>query len=483
MRPVFADLVQEIQRSLGYYQSLNRDANLTRLVGVGSTFRLPGLQKFLKQQLQVDVIRPDGFKRLTVENRREADFADHALNMATAYGLALQGLELETVSANILPAQILKQRQWRSKQPWIGAAAACIALASGLAGARYFADAAAFNATITQANDTVRPVLNRAQRYVSEMLEITSGSDPRLRMENLRRVLDYRQLNPQLMEDLTLAAAAVNPQPETLQADYGALKSIPRPQRQRLYIETVKSEYLVGPSGTQAGAGRVSAGGGLEERLGKAFTADDFWPDSGMSDSSESTDSGEPAAESEAPRFVITVTGTTPYAEAATLLSQQYLGWLQRNAERADRPYRIEVDPRPGRAILTLGPVEQDRRTTPGRPGPNAMPPGAWGPPGAIDMPGFAPGGDAGVGFRGTSTRSLEELFPKAPWQVEDRSQDKRFQVQWTVELLRPEQTRRAENASPPPEPEPGSLPAPEPELQAQPPRAEQRDGDEEVTS
>src|SRR6185295_4222288 len=42
MRPVFSDLLQEMQRSLGYYQSLNRDANLTKIIGVGSTFRLPG---------------------------------------------------------------------------------------------------------------------------------------------------------------------------------------------------------------------------------------------------------------------------------------------------------------------------------------------------------------------------------------------------------------------------------------------------------
>ncbi len=92
MRAVFADLVQEVQRSLGFYQSLNRDSNLTKLVGVGSTFRLPGLQKFLKQQLQLEVIRPDSYKRIGVmDGKRESDFSHHALNMATALGLGAPG--------------------------------------------------------------------------------------------------------------------------------------------------------------------------------------------------------------------------------------------------------------------------------------------------------------------------------------------------------------------------------------------------------
>ena len=54
MRPVFSDLAQDVQRSIGYYQSSHKDANLTRLIGLGSTFNLPGLRKYLGQQLQME---------------------------------------------------------------------------------------------------------------------------------------------------------------------------------------------------------------------------------------------------------------------------------------------------------------------------------------------------------------------------------------------------------------------------------------------
>jgi type IV pilus assembly protein PilM len=479
MRPVFADLVQEIQRSLGYYQSLNRDAHLTRLVGVGSTFRLPGLQKFLKQQLQVEVIRPDGFKRLTVEGKREADFADHALNMATAYGLALQGLGLETVSANILPAQIIRQRLWRSKQPWIGAAAACIAVAAGLTGARYYTENAAFNAGVEEVDRKVKPVVARANGYVNQMGEISSGTDPRLQIENLRRVLDYRQLWPNLLEDLSLASAAVNPQAATLEPDYAALAAIPRSQRQRLYIDEVKVDYLVGPG--EADRGRMAPSSTASaEKLSGSFTADDFWPAGSQSgagseqvedegqeaDGSGMSSAGGASASTEAPRFVVTVSGTTPHAEAARLLSQHYIKWLQEHAKRADRPYRIVVDLE--KAIMSLG-----RATTeaPGRSRPGAAavarprtavtnrPTGPL-PPGFEDR--FGGGMDPAMigrgGFTGGRVEGLKELLPERPLSEEDRSRDWRFEVRWTVELLRPEEARRAESSEGSQEP----LPAPE---------------------
>ena len=45
MRPVFSDIVGEIQRSIGFYESVHANADLKRLIGLGSTFRLPGLRR------------------------------------------------------------------------------------------------------------------------------------------------------------------------------------------------------------------------------------------------------------------------------------------------------------------------------------------------------------------------------------------------------------------------------------------------------
>ena len=243
MRPVFADLVQEMQRTLGYYQSLNRDAKLTKVIGLGSTFKLPGLQKFLKQQLQMDVVRPDGFDRIGVEGKREADFADQALNLATAYGLALQGLGLEEVSANILPTHMIKQRLWAAKQPWIAAAALVMLVAVGAAWVRLLVDTRIFEGGLAATQPEVRRVLNDARKYKEQWSTVATKSDPRPRIENLRRVLDYRDVWPKLVYDLTLAARSLGPQDVLMEPDYDAIAALPAERRQRMYIESVSADY------------------------------------------------------------------------------------------------------------------------------------------------------------------------------------------------------------------------------------------------
>src|SRR5215216_2591014 len=51
MRPVFSDLLSEIQRSIGYFTSLDRRAKIGRAVALGNAMKLPGLQKYLSQHL------------------------------------------------------------------------------------------------------------------------------------------------------------------------------------------------------------------------------------------------------------------------------------------------------------------------------------------------------------------------------------------------------------------------------------------------
>ena len=55
MRPVFSDLVAEIQRSIGFFTSNNRNAKLGEMVALGNPMKLPGLQRFLSQNLDQQV--------------------------------------------------------------------------------------------------------------------------------------------------------------------------------------------------------------------------------------------------------------------------------------------------------------------------------------------------------------------------------------------------------------------------------------------
>src|SRR4029077_3263378 len=55
LKPVLNDFVGEVQRSLGYFTNTHKDAQVEYLVGLGNAFRLPGLQRFLQEKLQLDV--------------------------------------------------------------------------------------------------------------------------------------------------------------------------------------------------------------------------------------------------------------------------------------------------------------------------------------------------------------------------------------------------------------------------------------------
>lgn len=166
MRPVFTDLVQEVQRSIGYYQSVHPGADLKRLIGVGNTFRLPGLRKYLKQQLHIDIYRIEGFKRLKGPEGREAEFEDATLNLATAYGLALQGLGFATLQANVMPVKVVRDAMWRRKRVWFGAAAGLAAAATAGFFVRPLIDMTAINAATEPAE--IQRVVNEGNRLKAD---------------------------------------------------------------------------------------------------------------------------------------------------------------------------------------------------------------------------------------------------------------------------------------------------------------------------
>jgi len=148
MRPVFAELVQELSRSLGFYRTTHREAALKRIIGMGNAFALPGLAKYLQQNLQMPVERPETFKKANIGAIGEsAEFKERIPSYVVAYGLALQGLEesglmpnAATVKSNLLPPEIVKQVVWRKKKPFFAAAAACLALTAGIIWFRQMSD-------------------------------------------------------------------------------------------------------------------------------------------------------------------------------------------------------------------------------------------------------------------------------------------------------------------------------------------------------
>jgi type IV pilus assembly protein PilM len=132
LRPVFNEYVSEIQRSIGYFSSVNRDAKIVRVLGCGNGFKLAGLQKFLQQSLQYDVERVESLQGVIGEKVLNSDeFQDNVLTFAVPLGLALQSLGVTRVHTTLLPSEIKTARLIRQKKPWAVIAASI--LLAGLA--------------------------------------------------------------------------------------------------------------------------------------------------------------------------------------------------------------------------------------------------------------------------------------------------------------------------------------------------------------
>jgi len=131
MRPVFQDFANELQRSIGFFSSTNRQRQIRKIIGVGNGFKLPGLQKFLQQHLQYPVEKVQGFHGLRGDSLAEPVFMENVSSFCVAYGLALQGLKQTPVQTNLLPQEIRTQRMIRDKKPWTLTAAAAVLLGFG----------------------------------------------------------------------------------------------------------------------------------------------------------------------------------------------------------------------------------------------------------------------------------------------------------------------------------------------------------------
>lgn len=301
MRPVFADLVAEIQRSIGFYSSVHREAKITKIYALGGTFKLPGLQKYLQQNLQLPVERIDSFAAgAPADPKQAATFGDNLLSVVGAYGLAVQAMGGAMVNSSLLPRAIQKERVWQDKTKWFGLAAALFVGGVTVAGARLFFEDLQYKnaeAVRNQNND----VLTRANNLSSTWATVQSAGEPeRVTIANLQTINDGKMLWPHLLADLV---GAIPKPPEPLatalkNGDVEAIKQVPRGQRQIVQVNELISRYDPALAAKMADASfRPIASPPLtDDSLGGMNTPQAFAPTFGAPTFVDPSMGGDPAA-------------------------------------------------------------------------------------------------------------------------------------------------------------------------------------------
>ena len=172
MRPVFNEFASELQRSLNYFTNHDRTASISRVILLGNAARLRGLADYVAKQLQLDVKKLDTFANLEGPAVGAPAFRENRLGFGTAYGLALQGAGHASLTTNVMPREIIRDRLIAEKRPWavgalVGLVAAALLNFTGLflAWKTYAADR--FTAAF-RASDDVRA---RSQKVTAEVAD------------------------------------------------------------------------------------------------------------------------------------------------------------------------------------------------------------------------------------------------------------------------------------------------------------------------
>lgn len=246
MRPVFADLVAEIQRSVGFYASVHRDSRIKKIIALGGTFRLPGLQKYLQQNLSLDVERLDNLSAgAPSDPKQAATFNENLLSVVGAYGLAVQAMGEGKVTSSLLPAHIRREKLWKEKTPIFAAAAACFVVGTGVALGGYFMQNLSYENAEGRRSE-IAAIESKAKDYDTKWSTIeTSGEPDRKLMVNVLGLLQYRDLWRNLLNDM--AASIPQPQPQVVEGirknDPALVKQVPRNKRDQVIIESMHSRY------------------------------------------------------------------------------------------------------------------------------------------------------------------------------------------------------------------------------------------------
>ncbi len=206
MKPVFADLASEIQRSIGFYKSSNPDTKLVKIAAMGGGTRMRGLVKYLQQSLQMPIERTDSFEKLSMgAGVSAASFHENVCDFGVVYGLGLQALGLGKIESNLLPRHIARSMSWASKAKYFATAAALLLVVSVLAFGRVLFDKASYRGK-QRSRDKVADIVRKA-KLANDRLEEQKQRQPKTQsmMEKYLGIFRYREVVPELIQTVILA--------------------------------------------------------------------------------------------------------------------------------------------------------------------------------------------------------------------------------------------------------------------------------------
>jgi type IV pilus assembly protein PilM len=133
VRTVLTRLHAEISRSINFYRSQQGGNAPSRLFLTGGCVRLPQLDEFFSETLQVDVGYLNPFTQISIGPKvnRQA-LANDAFTLAESAGLALRMTDAAAVKINLMPPELVEHARAVKRIPFIAVGALCFLAALGV---------------------------------------------------------------------------------------------------------------------------------------------------------------------------------------------------------------------------------------------------------------------------------------------------------------------------------------------------------------
>lgn len=212
LEPVFARLVDELEKSLGYYRSLNPDVLMENIQALGAGFRLPGLAKYVSDNVNIPIRALTRLQNFDTGQAKNPElYKQHALSFARALGLVVQGLEQGPYfDINLLPPEAVTKKILARKKPY---AFAALAMVLGLAGIGYL-KVANTKALINKAAPDKQKVDRILAGISSRKTKFDSVKDVSEEKEKLAELLAFAKERGHWPEVLRRVTAPIKQEPD-----------------------------------------------------------------------------------------------------------------------------------------------------------------------------------------------------------------------------------------------------------------------------
>ena len=250
MKPVFSNFSEEVQRSIGFYSSTN-SAQFANIIAVGGGMKLQGLSKYVGQTLNLPIIRPDSFTRISIASEvSSAKFHENIADFGVVYGLSIQGLGLSKIQSNLLPKKIARAMAWNQKAKYFNIAAGIFLVACIVAFGKATIDGSSY-----KNNQTLRTqykgVMAKATEAIDKLEEQEALDKPlNQSIQDAIELFEYRDTLPKVYEALKSCLPNAGNTPEQAElykayseGDINAVMEISRKDRKQLFISGFKIDF------------------------------------------------------------------------------------------------------------------------------------------------------------------------------------------------------------------------------------------------